>query len=169
MGVSDKLSIFASTSREWSVTAYSCWTQNITITTAYDTLGPEGLAFSLNEGEVDTLFTNSELFSTVRKVIPLVSSLKNIIYFGLEKGVEEIKFDFPTIKFYSLEEVKALGIEHQSDPNPPKSQDIACIMYTSGSTGNPKGVIIRFVTELFQFINLVTQILSVQFPALVES
>jgi long-subunit acyl-CoA synthetase (AMP-forming) len=36
------------------IMAHSCFTQNLLITTAYDTLGEKGLAFSLNEGEVPT-------------------------------------------------------------------------------------------------------------------
>ncbi|CAJ0641648.1 4529_t:CDS:2, partial [Entrophospora sp. SA101] len=49
-----KITIFASTS--------------MTIVTAYDTLGEEGLLHSMNEAEVDGMFANADLLPMVKKV-----------------------------------------------------------------------------------------------------
>lgn len=133
--VGKSLAIFAPTSREWSLVAHSCWSQNIAIVTAYDSLGPEGLAHALNEGKLTSLFTSTDLFKTVRKVIPLVATLKLVIYMGESDEVSEIKSEFSGVKFMSLEEVFLVGKEFNVSPNPPKPSDNACIMYTSGSTG----------------------------------
>lgn len=132
------LAIFAPTSREWSLVANSCWSQNITIATAYDSLGPEGLAHALNEGKLASLFTSTDLLKIVRGVIPLVETLKLVVYMGNSQAPEVLamKTDFPSVKFMSLEEVAMLGNEFHIAPNPPNPSDNACIMYTSGSTGN---------------------------------
>ena len=147
----DKVTLFHSTSKEWMLMAHGCFTQNITITTAYDTLGEQGLAFSVNECQVSTLFTSVDLLPLIKRIIPLCKTLKHIIYSPSMNGLSEketsdvlqsIQESFPSIYFYSLHQLKELGSDHPCEPVPPTSQDLCCIMYTSGSTGNPKGVML---------------------------
>ena len=69
--------------------ALSAFTQGLIITTAYDTLGEEGLSFSLNEGHVTTLYTTAELLTIMPNVIKKVKTLKNVIYSGSAAAVAE--------------------------------------------------------------------------------
>ncbi|KAJ3296881.1 long-chain fatty acid-CoA ligase [Rhizoclosmatium sp. JEL0117] len=156
----DKLTIFADTSREWMFCAMSCILQGITVTTAYATLGEDGLAYSVQECEVPTIFTNAELLPVIYKIASKCPTLKNIIYHGTadQAVLEKLASDAKHFTVLSLNDLKALGEKNPVDPVQSDKEDLALIMYTSGSTGPPKGVMLTHANVVATIAGCVFQI-----------
>ena len=126
--------------------ALSCASISTAIATAYDTLGQEGLTHSLNEPNSVGIFTNADLLPTLLKVLPDTPSVKYVIYDGEAKQtvLDSIR-SLRDIQVLNISELREIGKTKSVDilqSRLPKKEDIALIMYTSGSTGAPKGVCI---------------------------
>ncbi|KAF9914890.1 long-chain fatty acid-CoA ligase [Lobosporangium transversale] len=140
----DKMTVFGATSANWLLVAHGAFAQSVTIVTVYDTLGEDGLLHSMNEAEVATTYTNADLLNTMKNVAGRCPTLKRIFYDGEAKAADviAIKEAHPHLDIITLEELKQMGMDNPVENVPPAAEDLCCIMYTSGSTGNPKGVLL---------------------------
>ena len=157
----DRLHIYASTSQKWMQMYLGTQSQSIPIVTAYDTLGESGLIHSIKQTNSTAIFTDNALLKTLLNPLKECNNIKYVIHSNnvdpndkrqngklfkeANDAIEKIKEIRPDIKFYSFDEIYKMGKDSKDtiEIQPPKPEDLSCIMYTSGSTGDPKGVVLK--------------------------
>jgi long-chain acyl-CoA synthetase len=88
---------------------------------------------------VSTLICDSKQLKKIAAVKPRLNTVKNIIYFEDYEGVnDDVKNKLSDLTVLPFREVEQLGKNIPEPPRVPASDNIAVIMYTSGSTGLPK-------------------------------
>lgn len=124
--------------------AQACAFNAVPICTAYDSLGPDGLAHSLNETEVRSMFTNAELLGTLSKIISKCPTVRLVIYDGKadQATLDKIHATREGLQVVHLDDVRARGKANPQEAIKADPEDVYCCMYTSGSTGTPKGVLL---------------------------
>lgn len=126
--------------------AHGAMSQSMAIVTAYDTLGEAGLRTSLTATKAKAIFLEPHLLKTFINTLKDAKEIQYIIHNTDaeheidETDLETLRLSHDHLTVLSYEELRQLGEDNMVAPTPPNSDDLACIMYTSGSGGPPKGV-----------------------------
>jgi len=93
------------------------------------------------------IYLDPHLLTKLIKPLNEAKDIQHVIYNtegeAKQEDIEKLKQAHPSLTVQSFEELRKLGEENPVDTVPPKPEDLCCIMYTSGSTGPPKGVLLK--------------------------
>lgn len=166
----DKVAIFASTRYEWAVADLGILgAQGITVP-VYHTLTEEELTHVLTHAEAKYIFVeNASLLRLLRRVTKKVSSLERIIVFDQAGEIDNDLITFSDFLKSGDEKIAEHRAEIAKRRNATKLETPATILYTSGTTGKPRGVllthaqIVSEVTEAFPLCGVQPSDVSLSF------
>ena len=126
--------------------------QSLFTVSIYDTLGPDTTEYIINHATLACVITSLPHIPTLLKLAPRIPTLKLIVCLdpiddgerpGNSKAaiLNALATD-AGIAIHYIGDVEALGAASSLPMNPPRPEDIVTINYTSGTTGNPKGVVL---------------------------
>uniref|UniRef100_A0A0K0EST5 long-chain-fatty-acid--CoA ligase n=1 Tax=Strongyloides stercoralis TaxID=6248 RepID=A0A0K0EST5_STRER len=143
--------IFAETRAEWMITAQACFRSGYPVITVYATLGEEAVTYAIKESEGRVLFTTSAHLDLIKRIVRDIDSVEHVIYFEdrfspsindpkKQETIKELKNTFKRCDLWDDFEEMGNGMKRELEKV--KGDDVCMIMYTSGTTGNPKGVVL---------------------------
>lgn len=140
-----KICLFAETRAEWMISIFACVKGRFPIVTIYASLGMDGVTHGVNETEVHTIIVSPDLLPKIKDAISSLTTLVNVVCMGqCQKEVLSLANE-RTVTIISMDDLEVLGVNNKAilaKESALKKDDIVFIMYTSGSTGVPKGVLI---------------------------
>jgi len=142
-GAETFIGIYAPNCPQWVVAMEACGMYSMTYVPLYDTLGAEACSYIINQTSMSMVICDTEKkLQMILDTIDNTPSLKTAVVLqpisnelrvlAKEKGIDVSTYD----------EMIELGERNLRAPVPPKPDSTATICYTSGTTGNPKGVML---------------------------
>ena len=142
--------IFAKNCTEWVISDMGCQMDSVTTATLYATLGQEAFKYICDQTQIKTIMVSPDLVDMLCK-LKLKYDLKRLstaILFDLttncdsKKELEKLKNAGFIAYSFTEDFLKENNNVKDSDLEISKPDTIMTICYTSGTTGNPKGVML---------------------------
>ncbi|KAK3016062.1 hypothetical protein RJ639_007549 [Escallonia herrerae] len=135
--------IYGANCAEWIISMEACNAHGLYCVPLYDTLGAGAVEFIICHAEVTIVFVEEKKISEVLKTFPNTTKfLRTIVSFGKVTPEQREEVEKLGLAIYDWNDFLLLGNNKHFDLPIKKKSDICTIMYTSGTTGDPKGVMI---------------------------
>uniref|UniRef100_A0A4W5N1F6 Long-chain-fatty-acid--CoA ligase n=1 Tax=Hucho hucho TaxID=62062 RepID=A0A4W5N1F6_9TELE len=133
------IGVFAQNRPEWIISELACYTYSMVVVPLYDTLGPDAIRYIINTADIITVICDKP-----EKAQVLLGNVERQETPGLKRIILMDPFD-PAL----VEQGEGCGVIVQSmqdvevrRESPPTPEDLSIVCFTSGTTGNPKGVML---------------------------
>ncbi|RDY02095.1 Long chain acyl-CoA synthetase 4 [Mucuna pruriens] len=138
-----KCGIYGANSAEWIMSMEACNAHGLYCVPLYDTLGAGAVEFIICHAEVSIAFAEEKKIPELLKTFPNATKyLRTIVSFGKVTPEQKQEVENFGLEIYSWDDFLHVGQNQSFDLPTKKRSDICTIMYTSGTTGDPKGVLI---------------------------
>ena len=144
VGVQENVGVFSQNSVQYLFTDFGAWGIRAVTIPFYATSSEQQIQFMVNDAQIRFLFVGEQdQFDKARRVFPTCRSLERIIVFDSAVTLPD---DDPTVMSFSDFLKMGEGLSHKAEVAKRQEEatmkDVANILYTSGTTGDSKGVIL---------------------------
>ena len=150
----DKIAILSNNRPEWPVSDFAVFALRGRVIPIYQTLLPKQTAYILKDSETRAIFVENE--TQYKKIAAIKEELPGLEFIISYDEISDITI--PVIYFHELIEKGKIHREKHRDffeksIESIDPEDVCSIVYTSGTTGNPKGVMLSHKGFLIDIIN----------------
>lgn len=142
--IDEPFAIYSINRSEWIIADLACCAYRWPSVALYDTLGQNAVEFIIKHAELKVVACAGKQLATLLNVSVNCPLLKTIVVMDTITPEQRELAQSKGIKLYTFQEVEESGEKNpqQHDQREPKPEHIYTIMYTSGTTGDPKGVLL---------------------------
>uniref|UniRef100_A0A671MSS2 long-chain-fatty-acid--CoA ligase n=1 Tax=Sinocyclocheilus anshuiensis TaxID=1608454 RepID=A0A671MSS2_9TELE len=148
------IGVFAQNRPEWIISELACYTYSMVVVPLYDTLGPDAIRYIINTAEISTVICDK-----AQKAAVLLENVQRGDTPGLKMIILMDAFDTQL-----LEEAQKCSVHIRALRDPPGPDDLSIVCFTSGTTGNPKGVMLTHGNVVADFAGFLKVTDKVIFP-----